>query len=183
MKHFSGLFYFRDNITYPVIIGLKTSHFAIDFEYGTNGKAIHIENILNGDCHGVKWSVDTGEIITLFEKDVKIMAYPSPCMNYIVAIYDGNSKRFPPPNNAVVYNLDGSIHKVITTPLLTIPDKNALKKGHSFETVFWDRNKENKLALCISVMEDEHSWVDWYQDIEFDAETGEFGDSLSRIGR
>lgn len=169
------LFYFWNDITYPVNIGIKTSHYITELVEGG-----FYENELRNKYHGVKW-IGNGKTIILFENEVTIIAYPSLDMNYVVVVYNSNSKQYPAPNNCVVYNIDGTVHKIISTPVLKTPDENGnFIKGHHFDTVGWAKNKQNKTVLFLRVDEREWDWVPWYEDIEFNPETGEFGDLIWR---
>lgn len=112
------LFYFWNDITYPVNIGIKTSHYITELVEGG-----FYENELRNKYHGVKW-IGNGKTIILFENEVTIIAYPSLDMNYVVVVYNSNSKQYPAPNNCVVYNIDGTVHKIISTPVLKTPDEN-----------------------------------------------------------
>lgn len=130
--------------------------------------------------HGLKWEYN-GRQILLFEKNVRIIGYPSVDMSYVVAVYFGNSRRYPIPNNCVVYNLDGSIHKLITTPLLMTPDDNGrYNKGYCFSNIIWYKKTNNELTLSLIVEEENWSWIPWYEVIEFDPKIGKFGELLGR---
>ncbi|GHV15278.1 hypothetical protein FACS1894169_06160 [Bacteroidia bacterium] len=116
-------------------------------------------------------------IIELFEENVTIIAYPSPEYKYIIAIYSG-SHNFPIPNNAVVYNLDGSIHKILTPPKV-INDffQGGDPQGKSFYNVNWDI-KDGKIFLCLTI-----NIFDMMEVRELNAETGEFSTDWSRVYR
>ncbi len=74
----------------------------------------NVKKFYDGSAKGVKWTYNRKEVVI----EGCFFAYPSVDENYIIAIYPLEDKEFPSPNNAVVYNLDGSLHKVLTPPKL-----------------------------------------------------------------
>jgi hypothetical protein len=170
-----GLFYFQGDVQYPVCIGVGASHYATG-----KTKDGFYENELRGRNHAVRWG--NAPFVELLEEGVTIRAYPSPDFKFIVAVYDYNSRQFPPPNNAVVYAIDGTIHKVISTPLLGRPDTSgSFQKAYGFNNVGWKRNNEGQLALCLWIREKDSSFNDWMEERLFTAETGELGEVIMRF--
>jgi hypothetical protein len=165
--------YFYNSITHPVCIGLDANHYHVP----ENKPPKNFDSGLVGEPHGVRWQYEN-ETIELYEEGVKINAYPSPDYRFIIAVYDHKSKLFPKPDNCVVYNLDGSIHKKISTPFFFEPcgDK---KKGEYFYSVGWEK-KGDKIVLSLFVSDGGIYW-EWIERIEFNPETGEFGELLSRF--
>lgn len=173
------VFYFFEDIAFPIHIGIETSHY---YKYIKNG--LSVENKLNCRKHGVLWQrlPPCKNDIKLFEPNVTIWAYPSTDFKYIVAVYDGfNSQKFMAPTNLVVYNEDGSIHKIITTPLLKTPDVNGVyQKGYMFSGVGWAKNSNEELVMYVKVLETDNPYVSWEEERIFNPELGEFGDLLGR---
>ena len=64
---------------------------------------------------GIMW-VYKGKKIVIQDASVSVQGLPSVELNSVIAVYSGMSGAFPPPNNAVIYNLDGSIRKVLEMP-------------------------------------------------------------------
>ena len=132
------------------------------------------------------WVFENIQII-LNDEFVSIKAYPSICQNYIVAIYQGKDGAFPQPNNAVIYNLNGSIHKVLEIPKLISPrlleqiEKNnesnppleAVKYDNDlgFLSFGWDKDKEGILFNYISIQYHR----DYGEGRELNVERGEIG--------
>jgi hypothetical protein len=91
------------------------------------GTLINLEDIASRDLvekyhssnanKGIIWTYRNKEII-IEDKNIDIIGYPTLDYKYIVAIYLGNNNKFPPPCNAVIFNIDGSIHKIIDMPIL-----------------------------------------------------------------
>lgn len=128
------------------------------------------------------WDYNNVIIKIEFEKGTIVSAQFDSDKEKIIIVYDNrHSKQYPAPNNCVVYNIDGTIHKIISTPVLKTLDENGnFIKGHHFDSVGWTKNKQNKTVLFLRVDEREWDWVPWYEDIEFNPETGEFGDLIWR---
>ena len=166
--------YFYNGITHLVTLGIRANHYRI---WGNEiSDDSYCESELRNKCHGVRWQYEN-KTIELYEEGVKIIAYPSPDYRYIIVIYGYGSKLFPRPDNCVVYNLDGSIHKRISAPLLFKPyGKN--KRGEYFYTVGWaKKGDEIVVELWVS---DGGLYREWVEMIEFNPGTGEFGDLLLR---
>jgi hypothetical protein len=165
-----NLEYFYNDITHPVTLGIKESHYLIQ---GSETPEGFNESELRGRRHGVRWQYGN-KTIELYEEGVRIHAYPSPDYRYIIAVYGYNSKLFPEPNNCVVYNLDGSIHKKISAPLLFRPCSDQ-KRSEYFKFVGWEK-KDKEVVVFLRVSDRSY----WIEEIEFNPETGEFGELLSR---
>lgn len=162
--------YFYNDITHPINIGVGV------YSYGIPEDSYYISELSN--ClHGVRWQYEN-KTIELYEEGVRINAYPSPDYKYIIAVYRNRSKLFSYPDNCVVYNLDGSIHKRISTPLLFNPRSNN-KRGECFYTVDWAK-KEDEIVVELWVSDGGVYW-EWIERIEFNPETGEFGEFLSQV--
>jgi hypothetical protein len=164
--------YFYKNITHPVNIGIEEDHYLILGNEALKG----FDSELVGERHGVRWQYEN-KTIELYEEGVAINAYPSPDYRYIIAAYDSGSKLFPKPDNCVVYNLDGSIYKRIASPLLFKPYSKNIR-GEYFYSVGWAK-KEDEIVVYLLVS-DGGVYREWIERIEFNPETGEFGELLSR---
>jgi len=173
------LFYFFNDIGFPVHIGIETSHYISSLSGN-----LPIENKLNSEKHGVIWirKLPNTENIQLFETNSRIMAYPSPDFKFVVALYDGyNSTKFPAPSNVVVYNENGTIHKIISCPILKTPDRDGkFVQGYKFNNIGWTNNKKGEVTIYLDIEESSNAYIDWYERREFNPETGEFGEFLHR---
>lgn len=69
---------------------------------------------LKGTKFGIAWEYN-GTEINIFDKDGTVEGFPTANLQYIVAIFK-NSKLYPNPGNAVIFNLDGSFNKVLRVP-------------------------------------------------------------------
>jgi hypothetical protein len=163
--------YFYNGITHPVYIGIDANHYHVP----ENKPPKNFDSGLVGEPHGVRWLYEN-KTIELYEEGGAIIAYPSPDYKYIIAVYDHGSKLFPKPDNCVVYNLDGSIHKRIASPLLFKP-YSSQKRGDYFYTVGWAKKGDEVVVVELWVSDRS----DWIERIEFNPETGEFGDLLNRF--
>lgn len=129
--------------------------------------------------HGVKWMYKNNSI-ELFELNTTIHAYPDPGFNYIVAIYDNASKKFPVPCHCVIYNLDGTVHKVVCTPnmIRDLVVQKSGRKGERFIGLNWAK-KSNQTVLYLSVVDPiETGRGQWVEDRVLDPESGEFRECL-----
>lgn len=126
-------------------------------------------DFFDSSSKGVQWEFGNKQIVILNE-DVDIFAYPTVDQQYVVAVYKGENSQFPMPNNTVIYNLDGSIHRVLQIPELLSPKllENIQKEKHSnppiednryghygmglqFIGFGWKKDKEGNLFNSISI--------------------------------
>ncbi|AYN68141.1 hypothetical protein D1013_12535 [Euzebyella marina] len=114
-----------------------------------------------------------------------VTGYPSVDQQKIVSIYHGVNSKFTSPNNAVIYNLDGSIHRVIEVPVLL--SENMIRRiklnkdsnppiesaeyegGLHFGGFDWGKDDNGNLINRIEIIYD-RDWIEWR---EINAETGE----------
>ena len=135
----------------------------------------------NSSSKGAKW--------TFLDKNVVInkcrFAYPSVDEKFIIAIYPLEDIDFPSPNNAVIYNLDGSIHKVLSPPKL-ISELAIKRLGKDnppmafapdsiyFNHVNWQKDSSGNVVTSIWIGYDR----EWHENRELNPHTGEFGQCL-----
>jgi hypothetical protein len=134
----------------------------------------------------VYWKFDN-KTITLIDDIASVSGFPSVCNQYFVAIYESKSETFKPPSNAVIYNLDGSIHKVLKITELLAPtvlkriemngDANppleaAKYEGGLFFNGFdWYRDQNNNYINRIAITYD----LDWIEYRVLNVTTGRLG--------
>ncbi len=154
-----------------------------------NVKDSEYSQFFDASSKGISWKHNSENIILIDEK-VDLFGYPSIDQNFMVVIYEGQNDFFPPPNNAIVYNLDGSVHKVLKMPKLVSPRilENIKKERHSnppiednryghygmglkFRGFAWDKDIDGNLINTISI-EYMGEYGEWRV---FNPETGEFG--------
>lgn len=134
-----------------------------------------------GKIAGVIWTYNGNEI----SKNRCFFAYPTVDNLHVVAIYPLEDIEFPSPHNAVIYNADGSLHKVLTPPkLISQLAINRLGKDNPpqpyapdsiyFERVRWDKNSQGELVTSVWIGYDR----EWHENRVLDPETGEFGESI-----
>jgi hypothetical protein len=64
---------------------------------------------------GAKWSVESGSVSIMFNEWIDF--YPTPNLDGLVVLYPiGASAPYAPPNNAAIYNADGSLRFHLKTP-------------------------------------------------------------------
>ncbi|KFF05616.1 hypothetical protein [Flavobacterium reichenbachii] len=71
-------------------------------------------DFLKGTKFGIAWEYNGNEI-NIFDKNGTVEGFPTANLEYVIAIFK-NSILYPNPNNAVIFNLDGSFKKVIRIP-------------------------------------------------------------------
>src|SRR5690606_28435574 len=99
-----------------------------------------------------------GNPISVKMANCHIIGCPSIDMQYVIAIYSGDQAEYPPPNNVIVYNADGSIHKVLNAPLLVSdaaknqgwyrrqPDETI-----GFTGINWKENDNEETAVVMEI--------------------------------
>jgi hypothetical protein len=158
----------------------------VDFGYQIddifkNNSEENVQNFYDGSAKGVKWTYNGKEVVI----NRCFFAYPSADENYIIAIYPLEDKGFPSPNNAVVYNLDGSLHKVLTPPRLVSqlaidrlgidnPPKPYAPDSIFFNNVKWDKDNNGKIVTSVWIGYDR----EWHENRVLIPATGEFGECL-----
>src|SRR5690606_28040844 len=75
-----------------------------------------IHKVTHSFIIGLSWSFN-GRKVSINKKRI-YKAYLSTNLRYVIAIYSGDQAEYRPPNNAVIYNADGSVHKLLSVPLL-----------------------------------------------------------------
>jgi hypothetical protein len=176
----------RSGISTPVNIG-----YSMDVYKNLSDK--EYSDYFDGSSIGFSWVFNDQRII-LFDEKVDVFAYPTVDNKYVIAIYKGLNNKFSPPNNAVVYNLDGSVHKILKTPKLIslkilekikqekhsnppIEDNEYGRYGMGLEFVGfgWYKDENENLVNTISIKYG-GEYGEWRI---FNPETGEFGKMTS----
>lgn len=69
---------------------------------------------LKGKRFGISWEYN-GTEVHIFDKDGSVEGFPLSNLKYVAAVFR-NSKLYPSPNNVVIFNLDGKVHKILKMP-------------------------------------------------------------------
>ena len=142
----------------------------------------------DGSLVGLGWEFN-GLQILIEDKSVSVQGYPSVALDYMVVVYQGTNGRFLSPNNAVVYNLDGTIHRILEMP--KILSKNILRRidfyelpnpplsdigedGLAFGGFGWSKNEKGEMLNSIAITYDR----EWYENRLLNPETGEIGELI-----
>lgn len=104
----------QEGIIIPVNIGIEADY------WGLSDKETVLKFINNPSRNGVRWTYNNKEII-LEDDNTSVEGYPTSDFKYVVATYLGIKGKYKPPNNSVIYNLDGSIYKILEIPALKSP--------------------------------------------------------------
>ena len=147
----------------PVSIGYQRSQFEnVSKEYATEYMNAYSKE-------GLFWFYNNKRVL-LEDQYSTIYGYPNVDQNYVIVIYKDQNDQFSMPNNAVVYNLDGSIHRSLEMPKLISPKilDNIQQEGHSnppiedkryghygmglqFAGFSWNKDQDGNLYNAISI--------------------------------
>lgn len=135
----------------------------------------------------LEWNILNNVYSITFQKGTLLRDIVSEDGKYLILIYRGNSD-FPEPCNAVVYNLEGKVHKVVCAPYE--PSDRLLgsyEKVSEIESCFYGASFQNTTdgskKLTISFTYPNISMVpgagSYMETRFFDPETGEMGQVFS----
>ncbi|AZA74940.1 hypothetical protein EG358_14715 [Chryseobacterium indoltheticum] len=163
----------------PISIGYEKS------EFDLVSKQEKLDYVNSYSKESFSWEYN-GEKIIISDEKVSVYGYPTVDNKYII-IYKGIDGQFKPPNNAVIYNLDGSIHMILEIPqLISERAKKYLEKeklgnpplelvkyesGLNFLSFGWRKNENGEHFNYISIQYD----LDYGEGRELNTETGEIG--------
>nr|WP_199002624.1 hypothetical protein [Flavobacterium sp. ASV13] len=72
------------------------------------------EEFLKGNKQGIYWEYNNKEI-SICDENGSVEGFPLSNLQYVIAIFK-NSLTYPYPSNAVIFNLDGTLEKILTIP-------------------------------------------------------------------
>lgn len=140
---------------------------------------------VNKATKGLFW-VTSGKSVNLCEAGVSIFGLPTPDMQRVVVIYPMEHKQYRAPGNAIIYNADSSVHKILIAPE-PISDlaktrsrfmvkSKAFNPPHRlyFDSVRWSK-VEGEIVTVVRIGFDR----DWREERILNPETGEFGECVS----
>lgn len=156
-------------------LGGEALFFDRDYETGS------VNKYFDGSKKSIAWT-NGNESINISAERANVKGYPSPDLNYVIAIYWGDDDEFNPPCNAVVYNADGSIFKKICVPGLVSEDaqkweKYIVQNALFFEDVNWYKNKQGENVIGIRFSQP--APVYFFETREFIPVTAAFGAVLA----
>lgn len=169
----------KNGISFQVNIGGKFIFFEKDYED-------KFSIFFDGSDKGISW-LNKGTIIQLWSNNGDVTGLPSIDMQYVIAIYKGEGVEYQTPRNGIIYNADGSLHKVLKVPLLI--SESAKQRGWykkqpdetiGFTGVDWKKDKNGQMVVVMEISELPFQILKEYRVL--DPETGEFGECIaSRI--
>ena len=176
--------FFYSEVSIPIVI-----KYPIDLEERATKDKVDRYN--NGRSnYGISWVHNGGKII-LQDSSGSIKGFPSTDLNFVVALHQASESRYHPPNNAVVYNLDGTVHKVLEMPELLSPliidrlknlglpnppiEWSNSEDGLKFDGFMWERNKSGELVDVISILCDRDMWESRIMNVK----SGKIGECIS----
>ena len=161
----------KENLIRPNItpnVGDSLFEFASDEEY---------KEYINNAPQGLRWEF-LGKEIKFFEKPISLFGLPTPNLQRVVVVYPYDHQTYTSPNNAVIYNNDGSFYIQLKCPQLIsdLAKKSRLIPfGLYFERVAWSKDSKGDIITSISIGYNR----DWWESRVLNPETGEFGELLS----
>jgi hypothetical protein len=165
-------------------------------DYFNNDQITDLENNLliniqvNSNLHiGSIWTYNDKEAMVRYEAGTFYgNLFDDKSGKYLLILKPQKSTTFPPPNNAIIYNSEGTIHKILTTPLLIGRIAQRYKqagvlKGASFGGLYPSvyKNSKGKEVIGVAILfpEKYRNPHDVYFEVrEINLETGEFGEVL-----
>ncbi|MFZ6010368.1 MAG: hypothetical protein ACOYXT_08455 [Bacteroidota bacterium] len=137
--------------------------------FGNVDEATHLRYVNTLEA-GIAWT-HNGKKIVLLEEGVHIFGLPTPDMTRVVAIYGGATKRYAAPQNAVIYNADGSVHQRLPKPVLKselgVEKKRVVGDFVWYDHVALQSGYHNTMKMVVTI-----GFGDWYEKRELDPETG-----------
>jgi hypothetical protein len=139
-------------------------------------------NYSTASAKGIKWVADE-QASTIYSEGMRIHGMVTPDLKKVVVIYPPDHPVFPSPNNAVVYNEDGTVHLTLACPepISELIKKNAryLRSRQQAKLYIvgavWKRNEQEDVVMAINIEFDD----EYYEARELNYATGEFGACLS----
>jgi hypothetical protein len=165
-------------------VGINETYFKL-LEKRPDGAMIF--DYLQGQYVGVKWRYGKNDVL-ISSDNIISHVYPSHNLKYMIVVYN-NYSTYKTPYNAIVYNEDGSIHKILTPPpfrsklildRLKIdnvknPPLHIREDGVYFDGISWGHNSKKQLVTLIDIGYDR----EYIETRVLYPKTGEFGELLS----
>ena len=164
---------------FPVNLGGRYIYFDEDYENKFN-------LFFDGSQKGIFW-LSKNQKIEIWSNKGDVTGLPSIDMQYVIAIYSGDQAEYRLPNNVVIYNADGSVHKVLSVPLL-ISDaaknqgwyKRQPDETIGFTGINWKENDKGEKVVVMEISDHYYRIMKEYRVLN--PETGNFGECVdSRI--
>ncbi len=142
---------------------------------------------VNKATKGLFW-VTSGSrrAVNLYESGVSIFGIPTPDMQRVIVIYPMEHTLNRAPRNAIIYNADGSVHRILNAPepisdlaktrSRFMAKTKAFNPPHRlyFHSVRWVK-AEGEIVTVVGIGFDR----DWQEERILNPETGKFGECVS----
>ena len=103
----------KDGIIIPVNIGVGLDYWGLTDD--------ETRRKFNKDTEkGIMWTHNNKEIV-IEDENTSVIGSPTTDFKYVITTYLGINGKYKPPHNSIIYNLDGSIHKILEVPSLKSP--------------------------------------------------------------
>jgi len=143
-------------------------------------KGFNVSNAPKSRIVEIKWKFNGKEYFIRNTEDKSLFGYPTPDSAKMIVIYLEESHQFSNPNNAVIYNADGSYYKTIVAPKLISKTADAEDSiwDQWFDMATWKIDSNGKVVNSMNI------GFNWYlfEERAYYYETGEFGE-VFRDGR
>jgi hypothetical protein len=139
------------------------------------------QEYMKSESAGLIW-FSRQEEFQILKPGIRIFGMPTHNNKFVVAIFPPNDNEFSAPQNAVLYNANGTLRKRLKPPELLSNLARSRKKFMNtdypmrlyFDTVGIKKNDLGQLVTYLRIAFDR----DYWEDHELDVETGEFKGGL-----
>lgn len=154
----------------------------IDYSLFESATDAEYKEYINNNPQGLKWEFQNKEI-KFFENPFSLFGLPTPQLDKVILIYPYDHPKYKAPQNAVIYNDDGSIYMQLKIPELISSTakerKSRIKKFNPmndayFRGVYWSKDGKGNLITVVSI---DFDW-EWWESRVLNPETGEFGECI-----
>lgn len=167
-------YYTEDGVSLNLNLGVKGYLF-------DGNKSEDISLYYKSSNSAIRW-FHRSKRIEISEPKCYLVGYPSPSLEKVIIIYPMNHKSFGAPENAIIYNADGSLYCRLKIPALVSEIAKKREEFHHgrfsmvhFDNVKWAKNNKGEIVSAITISFDR----DWQETRELIIETCEFGECLS----
>jgi hypothetical protein len=131
---------------------------------------------------GIKWLYNGKEIVIGLPNE-HLQGYPTPDLNKVVIVYPPENSEHAAPDNAVIYNADGTVFMQLKAPALVsdLAKQRARFMTYNspfklfFDTASWEKDSQGKTVMAMRLGFDH----DWLEKRVLDYETGQLGECLT----
>lgn len=148
-------------------ITLKVNLTHLDENIYLGEDKIKIKDFYNSGNQGLFWEYNGAKIV-LQEVGFDLFGFPTPDLKKVIVIYPYNHSRFASPDNAVLYNSDGTINAIIKSPNLiseiAIEREKQIGKllypSQTFTHVNWEQDRNGIIRNSLKIDYEDFFWTE-----------------------